>query len=169
MLVSGALGTLLLQGEQPSVPALKAVRDIAAGAAVSSADFETVWLPDRLAGDWLTASSLGAGSTASRPLREGDLAYLRDITGLRDGRPVIALALPAASLPAGLHVGQSVDLWEVSMAEPRLIAGRATLRAITEDSASRLQTLSVAVESAALAKVIRAVAGDGLAVVAVAG
>lgn len=166
MLASGLLGTVLVRGESPSAPVLRLVHDVSAGSAVTAADFESVLLPERLGGEWLTLADLSAAAIASRPLRAGELAYKSDVNGLVDDRPSVAVAVARAQLPAGIRVGADLELWSSSPDVPQLLSSSATVRALGEDEASRVWTLTLAVEHSALPGVLGAMAGDGLTLVA---
>lgn len=166
MLVSGLMGAVVIRGESPNTPALRLLRDVPAGVSLTTQDFEEVLLPDRLAGDWLRVSDLSEGATASRPLRVGELAYKSDLRGLPDGRPSLAVAVATSQLPAGIGVGDGVELWSSSPDLPEQLTANATLRAMSQDEASHLWSLTLAVESGALPRILAAIAGDGLTLVA---
>lgn len=124
--VAAILGGLLMGREGGTVLVMQAPRDLAAGSPV--AGLEAIAVPSGLAGSYLTPSgaqdALSSGSVLRWPLAEGELVPSGALTGgATEASRLVSVPVDPLHAPAGLDVGDVVDVWVTDRDEAGLASG----------------------------------------------
>lgn len=166
MLASAGLGSAVFASERAEVMVWSAARDLAAGAELGMSELVAVGLPPAAAAAaWPADTPVPAGSRAAHQLLGGEIITARDVAETGGGGAEVALALPAAELPAGLRVGDQVALWLVDPAGGMEVAPAAEVIDLTADAAARATRVTVRVPPAYLSEILGAAAADALRLV----
>jgi hypothetical protein len=166
MLISGFIGSFLIQQNGKTFVAYELTRDIAAGSLITEADVLELQLPISAASDrWLTAEQLLLNQQSGVALSAGSLLLASDLTQTVLPGDSIGLNLDSGFLPKGLQVGEIVQLWSIDpQAESSLVA-QSIILAIDHDDSARTSQLTVRVADEVTSVVLQQAAAGTLRVV----
>ena len=166
MLISGFIGSFLIQQNGKTFVAYELTRDIAAGSLITEADVLELQLPISAASDrWLTAEQLLLNQQSGVALSAGSLLLASDLTQTVLPGDSIGLSLDSGFLPKGLQVGEIVQLWSIDpQAESSLVA-QGIILAIDHDDSARTSQLTVRVADEVTSVVLQQAAAGTLRVV----
>lgn len=127
--VAAILGGLLMGREGGTVLVMQAPRDLAAGAPV--VDLGVIAVPSGLAGPYLTPDgaqeALASGAVLRWPLTAGELVPAGALAGgATEASRLVSVPVDPLHAPAGLEVGDVVDVWVTDRGEAGLASGPST-------------------------------------------
>ena len=169
MLCSSVLGGIIFHQEQATVAAVRLVRDVAAGNFIEASAVEKFALPQSLAGStWLTMADINKGVRLNHPVHAGEFLLTADITAEPALGDVIGYSSLSASLPALLHVGDSLTAWRVdpdAAAATYVIAPQVELLALAVEDGGQQTHLTLRVSPDVTPEILAAVATGQLQLV----
>ncbi len=166
MLISGVVGSFLIQQNGKTFIAYELTRDLAVGSTITEADVQEVQLPIAAASDrWLTSEQLLLNQQSGITLSAGSILLASDITGTAIPGDSIGLSLDSGFLPSGLQVGEVVQLWSIDPEAESSLVAESLILAIEHDESARTSQITVRVADVVTSVVLQQAAAGTLRVV----
>ena len=166
MLISGVIGSFLIQQNGKTFIAYELTRDLAAGSAISAADVKEIQLPITAASDrWMTTEQFIQNQQSKSGLSAGSLLLKTDLTREVVPGDSIGLSMDSGFLPTGMQVGEIVQLWSIDPEAESTLVSEALILAIEQDDSARTSQITVKVAAGVTSVVLRQAAAGTLRVV----
>lgn len=167
---------LVVDAARQTVPVLAADRTIVVGEPLRADDLRVVDVAlGSQVGAYVTPGSLAPGAVAARTIADGELVPAAAVAAPDDLGVTTIVVTVTQGLPAALAEGTSVEVWHApqgesgAFAEPRVLVGEATVRAVHEPEgvmAAGSASVELVLDRGDVAAALGAIArGDSISVV----